>query len=663
MSVMTPTLLRLSQYEAENVQANGSWTTVFAQPITLYDGDTVTPYQCLIDTARPDNETIEISDDISLSLSYLYYEQNTSFQDKTKIKGNPGVTGNKDSADNELYIMYTSDPTGTDVNRILGHQSIHLPAGSYTPAGLAQYITDEFSNTSQSINAGSLATGNNLLIATDTYTGGGKIVSFTDFSWGQKPWPFGSVPNMIGSAASFGQRGTGTYEGDPYYLGPGDIDQPDGGFPNSNFPGGLWVGLAAGVGDIVSGDGDDSKFHIRPSGTSGAGTGLVISMYPGHDKRGALFGPKVQDSPDHFIRIGIVNPGTGYQRGDEVYFDYNQFGVYHVETPAEKDGYWVRLGSSHYPVTATDGKLKLVVESISDSDSYFEFMKLGEDPENPSNSYKYPDATPYWIGATEFDMEYNVNGNGLFSFNFLHTPFYKVIKNQPLQPAVLIKTKQGSNSVVNVDCGIALTALTPVSFWSDILNFDLTKILVKDSSGRNIIQNERAAISTIDNARTTGYLGLNGYLLNSSTDPTGAEIRKLPLEKATFDYTTIATTLTNPILSDEFIPSSGSGYYLIEIEGAYTQNLVGAAKLQCSAVVTRQYNSYAMVTAYEESAIPYTHRGAPITFKTLNVRILEPNSSPPTVAERLGAQNNVFLRIDRSANALPQTDDRAPKKK
>ena len=642
MSLATPTLLRLSQYEADTINQNGDYTIDLAQNVTLYPGDQVTPYQCLIDTARPDNETIEIPNDISLSISYLYYEQNVDYVDKTTVNGNPGTTGQANSADNELYIMYHSDPSGSAVNRLIGTQAIHLPAGSYTPAGISQYITDEFSNTQASINATSLSTGNKLLIATDTGSGGGAITKFDEFSWGVDPYPFSGVPNMSGSEDSWGRRGTGQFDNKPYYLASGL--EGTGGYSKSEFFGGTWVSMAPGKDRLDAEDAPDHDYHITSTGTNGVGSGCVIRIKPyvESDRSGGWVGPNFVDRQGPRFVVTIVNGGQGYQRGDEVYFDYDQFGALDYI-----DQLIYRLGSPDYPVTATNGQLKLIVNSIAEGTSYYEFMKLGDNPDAPTDSYRYTNGEVYWIGATEFDLEYNQNGNGIFSFNFLHTPFYKVIQNQPLQPAVLIKRAAQSNSVINVDCGVAITSLSPLSFWRDTLNFDVDSIIVKDITGKPIDGSVRSTINTIDNARTTGYLGLNGFLINQGG--ADSQIRKLP-DPGQGNNNPIATTLTNSINAGEFKANSGAGYFLIEIEGGYKQEMVMGTdrKIQCSAVVTRQYNSFSMITAYTESALPYVHSGSPITFKRLRVRILEPNNDPPIVSPDLGSNNNVFLRVDRS---------------
>lgn len=641
MSVITPTVIRLSQYEADTVNQNGDYVVTLAQPVTINAGDRIVPYQCLIDTQRPDDETIVIPQDISVSIAYMYYEQNTNFTDKTTVNATA-------AADNEIYIMYHSDPSGKAVNRVLRQQEINVPAGSYTPNGLAEYLTDTFSNTTSGVNLTSLSTGNNLLIATDTGSGGGAVTSLAEFSWGDTPEDYGTCPNVDGDATAWGASNR---EGGLYYLSTGEAQYD--GYPSEDYDGGAWVSMKAGAGDIINDD-HDSDFHIVSTGTNGTGSGLTIRILPQSidDELGGWFGPNIASSNVRGkLFVDIVDGGTGYNRGDEVYFDHTLFGA--VNDYAST---FYRLGSSSYPVTGT-ARLKLIVESIATGTSYYEFMKLGGDPKAPANSYRYADGTAYWIGATEFDLEFNQDSNGLFSFNFLHTPFYKVIKDQPLQPAVLIKrqTTPIRNSIINVDCGILITNLSPKSFWQDILNFDIDSIILRDASGTPVNGNTnlRTIINSIDNCRTTGYLGLNGFL--NDTDATN--VRKILNPPQ--DDLPVASTLTNPINSSEFKTNSGSGYFLVEIDGAYKQELITGdnRKLQCSAIVSRQYNSNEMVTAYEESAIPYVHQGNSLTFSQLHIRILEPDTSPPNVADDLGENNSIFIRIDRGENSIPVTQE------
>lgn len=639
--IATPNMYRLSQQEALSVLVNGDYITNPSRNDMVYDGDTLVIDQGFINTDLPNGDSVTIDTDVSVGLNFIYYEQNTDFTDKTQVNGTA-------AADNENYAMYHSDPSGSALNMVIGSKFINLKAGVYSPTEMAQNLTKEFSNTSLSINSPVLSTGNSFLIATDTGTTGGAITKFEDYSWGSEPYPFGSIPNLEGSAESWGQNGTGDFSGTKYYLADGT--EGAGGYPTQQFLGACWASMSPGRSKVDI-DSDDNRFNITQSSTTGSGTGCIIKLKPSTLPGSCdWFGPNIiSKTRDKRFNVTIVDGGQGYQRGDVLYFDYSQFGA--VDN---FKGEVLRLGSSDYPVTATDGKLKLIVQSITDGDAYFEFMKVGQDPDSPADSYRYNSGTAYWEGATEVDIEFDENSDGLFSIDFAHTPFYKVVANQPKQPAVLIKRDE-TNSVIGVDCGVALVDMTPRSFWQGILNFDVDNIILKDTNGEPLTTETRAGISTstFETARTSGYLGLNGFLLNNSGKD--SQIRKLPTPGAG-DQDPIATTLTNNIKARTYVPNNGPSYYMVSLTGGPFGNaesrlvMANDGTLPFSAVASKQYNSFGTITFYEDSATPYVYHGEPVPLGEIRVQIWQPNIIPyerPVIAKNLGPANTMFLRIDR----------------
>ena len=105
---------------------------------------------------------------------------------------------------------------------------------------------------------------------------------------------------------------------------------------------------------------------------------------------------------------------------------------------------------------------------------------------------------PVVYGATETSLIYNNEGNGLFSFNYMHTPIYAFLSsntNDITECTAHMYTTQkvstnmkGTNyftTLIDKKSGILLNKMEPVSFWSQ-LGFDVPSLTVdldKDPNG------------------------------------------------------------------------------------------------------------------------------------------------------------------------------------
>jgi hypothetical protein len=623
-STLNPNIrsFRAAQQDAQTVIQNGDYIFDLAKPMIMDYGDTFTIKQMFVDTQKLNEETIVLEQDTEATLVFIYFEANTSFTDKTNTQGTA-------TADNALYIMCHHDPgTGGGIVRspVIGRQSVTLPAGSYTPDRLAQYLTDNFSETARMVNSNKLDPGNAFLYPTDRGTSGGGAKTLNNIDWGSDPYPYGSIAALSGPVNSWGPQRD---DGQPFYLGDGTGED---GYPNDAYAGG-WVSMGPGVEDgRTLADMGGSDYYITSTGTNGAGSGLVISVSDLGSYYFGWFGPNFRDgeAPDDGLKIyyGIVSEGTGYNRGDEVYFSSDQFA-------------WLRYsgGSPSLTRCPAGGTLTLTVQSISDDgNSFNEFIKVGESISNPTNAYKYGDDDPYLVGASEVDLEYSDNNNGAYSWNYLHTPYYvKGGDAEPLQPAVKLQydTTSGQWNTLDVDSGICLIDVLPKSLWSDVMNFDLNQLLLRDSNGQPITHVTNGIISSLTGYYTYGYLGLNGFLNQDTT----TAARKIISQSQT-----IATTLTQPIEAGEFNVDTGSGYYIIEVEGFHKQEMVlGESVIQASAILSKQYNQQDVITGYVESSTPYIHYGSPQPISSFRVRIINPDTG--MVDTTLGEDNTLFMQL------------------
>jgi len=105
---------------------------------------------------------------------------------------------------------------------------------------------------------------------------------------------------------------------------------------------------------------------------------------------------------------------------------------------------------------------------------------------------------PVVYGATETSLLYNNEGNGLFSFNYLHTPIYAFLSSNTnditectahqFTTQKVSTNMNGTNyftTLIDKKSGILLNKMEPISFWSQ-LGFDVAALTVdldKDPNG------------------------------------------------------------------------------------------------------------------------------------------------------------------------------------
>lgn len=595
---MTTNRVQFSQKTASTVYKNGDWETTFSESVPMQsEGGRVV---VSVDNGNISGRTIYFPQETQIGMKFTYVQLNTSFEGKETVNG---VTG----ADGLPYIAYTRDPSGNRAP-LIGNVTATL-SGRYEPSGLADEINKQMGRTTALQQSGRLETGNDLVIGTDKVSGGGAVSGMNNIDYGTKPYPYASIAELDGDENAWGPTGP---NGDPYYLGDGT-----GGYGNSGL-GGSWVAMADGLSDREPIAGlSDEDFHIESTETDGAGSGLVIRVKPFGGLPTGWFGPNVDTDLGNIVHYDIVEGGSGYNRGDKVYFSSDQFG-------------WISLDGTYYANRCQSGaRLVLTIDSIGDGSSYIEFIRHGEDPNNPSNSYRYANATPHWIGATEFELQFNEETNQ-FEWIFRHTPFYVTVPDQPLQPAVQVYYNGSTWTTYNYSSAILPLHFYPDSVWNGVMNFDTTAITVYDVNGQPVSSGQGAKqLGTIDGKFTTGYLNLNAFLDTTGSDPEGST----PIPTLTFTNT---NALTNSISANEYIPQDGYGHLLVCIDGLNRQTMADREKVECVGIV----NIYESVNGIATSVIPITYP-VDCEFSTVRVRFLDPATLE--VPDGLGTRSVVYF--------------------
>ena len=134
---MTSIVLECSKYNDINTgnTVNSNWENQFSS-ITLEEGDEVSVKQVFIDTTNGNSSNIVLAEDVPIEAYFMYYRQNQ----------NEGL--------GEIVFSAGWYPTfepcvamnGTGVLKLTeGASTFTIPKGTYTPQGIAEFISTRFS--------------------------------------------------------------------------------------------------------------------------------------------------------------------------------------------------------------------------------------------------------------------------------------------------------------------------------------------------------------------------------------------------------------------------------------------------------------------------------------------------------------------------------------
>jgi len=226
-----------------------------------------------------------------------------------------------------------------------------------------------------------------------------------------------------------------------------------------------------------------------------------------------------------------------------------------------------------------------------------------------------------FFGASRVSLIYN-DEDKRFAWDYLHSPYYNTA-NSVTSEAVGF---QASLNMVDSVSGIFFTKLEPVSFWADILGFDMDTIIpnVEINSGMTLIRGE-----TI----TSNYFALTNMFNHANTMdiPTTAifsESDNTQQIKAVNDYKT----------------SVDGGYYLVSIDGLYTNyKQDDHERHNINAIVSRQYNENGFISDWGEGGLRYVNTGEPFNLGSLTTTIMNPITKEPV--KNLGKNSSIFIEV------------------
>jgi len=261
------------------------------------------------------------------------------------------------------------------------------------------------------------------------------------------------------------------------------------------------------------------------------------------------------------------------------------------------------------------------------------------------------------IGATEISLLWNNQNNGLYSFDYIHSPILVGGKEVVVATTGKYNTTSfpfPSISMSDRQSGILFAQLQPALFWRDTLGFDIDNINVtfRISSTDNRIGLNWDRYRKI----TTGnYWGAGMVNFNQTVIPVASQQYWFPLSFRDVLYRQWVINGYNGMISWEAdstntldaiqgpLNPNDTGHFLIELNAYQTNFFDENDAYQVKSIVSSYYitaNSFA--TAPFPDSFVYEHHGEPLIIGALKVRILNPKTKKVLP---IGPNSTVYLQI------------------
>ena len=142
---MTSIVLECSKYNDINTgnTVNSNWENQFSS-ITLEEGDEVSVKQVFIDTTNGNSSNIVLAEDVTIEAYFWYYRQNQATTATTFSAGGYATFL-------PCIAMNSTAPLGL----INGYHTFTISKGTYTPQGIAEFISTNFTLVSPPIGSAS----------------------------------------------------------------------------------------------------------------------------------------------------------------------------------------------------------------------------------------------------------------------------------------------------------------------------------------------------------------------------------------------------------------------------------------------------------------------------------------------------------------------------
>ncbi len=253
----------------------------------------------------------------------------------------------------------------------------------------------------------------------------------------------------------------------------------------------------------------------------------------------------------------------------------------------------------------------------------------------------------FYIGSGSFLLAYD---DEKFKISSIHMPYYTNLGGNNNNGSIgVVHKRQGttgfSMNIVNKGGGIALTSMSPSSFWNDVLGFD----------GSQCVSISRGVFNGIPTDQITTHIdGINstGAVINCDTaiKKTGfgnnEAFNKEPnvADMETIQDGVIEIYAQNPFYT-QMVKQYG-GYFLLEVRLGVKTLFEGEHKQLKSifGILTNYYRSENYLIANSDDGILYQHPPAsePLQINDISCRILTPQGQ---VVDNLDTDNTIFLSL------------------
>jgi hypothetical protein len=306
----------------------------------------------------------------------------------------------------------------------------------------------------------------------------------------------------------------------------------------------------------------------------------------------------------------------------------------------------------------------------------------------------------YQIGPDSPALEFNTDGSGRFSLNNLHRPLRQEGKNvvsvniarhYDISENNTPKIKRSDNTltVLTADTGILLKSLNPPQFWINTLGFDTSAITLDITDYPNekipkskFLQCTSEQLWTISALNSVFYNGTikrgvsllnnSGYPADLSSSPSNAPVGQsfnelsrydahlnpacFPNDDSVYKQTALTWSVyksySQTFQQDDtrflsavlpYQDPDDQGHYLVEIQGIGNNEYTNDSdSFNIHGIISKYYIQNNFLSGEASASLTYIHQGAPLTTKSVNIRILNPSTKTPA---RLGQSNYLYLQL------------------
>ena len=620
---------------------NGEWTTNLQSQVVLESGDTIICRNSYIDERAESQQKIVIDEDLPIEMNFIYYSMNWNgvkrvYNDPNWVTDNASDTESINnvansrlpSATGDPCIMCNKDATGSDFrfqeNLTYQGQNALQGVGGFSVIAVYRGVDGDVRNDKI------------------------DLPQYSEVGWGTE--------NTIAIDITYNQNNPPDTIPN---LPPLSIYLPD-----SN---------------------GDPDFNLRMDGTKREYDDTeILTLTGSYQLANIIYTPKIG-------KVSFTLPQGNYDP-TELCEKINSLATENKGTPDRNfltgNELLIQVGGEQDPNSSANNFITADTIGSTELTRYgftYQTGNLGDNP-RPSSI----------MGASQFVLAYS-DENNRFSIQYAHTPIYSQADGSNAgdselggfcRSSIWSGNQQGIPEPdlpfkiysVSKNSGVAFTSLSPPSFWSDQLGFDLN-LYLKDKKGNNTnianpncclvsvktvakapngqsyqVQEQDSSIPLLLNQLKDGVNMTNGFVGISSAFNKGSNFQKV----VTLPFPSVADAVDSAFVSigtdteeitagkSVLSATSGStsfGYFLIEVSAQFGGNNFLTPEQNFKhivAIVSKYYQKQNYTSSTSADSIVYTHKGSPMLLNSFKCRILDSNK---VLAQNIGEDNTVVLEI------------------